>query len=110
MFDRANWGPGGVHSTLAGHPLLPLEGLLPLQGAPRQHALNICVEQTPRSPDTLALLQNCLREIRFTLEKSKPIVLVQEADVAKGGGPLEVSIQSDRPNHPPETTLREPCR
>ena len=56
--------------------------------------MNICVEQTPRSPDTLAL-QNCLREIRFTLEKSKPIVLVQEADVTKGGGPLEVS--SDTP-------------
>jgi len=48
--------------------------------------------------DTLAL-QNCLREIRFTLEMSKPIVLVQEADVTKGGGPLEASSQRHAPIH-----------
>ena len=34
-------------------------------------------------------LQNCLREIRTSLEKSKPLVLVQEADPAKGGGTLQ---------------------
>ena len=34
-------------------------------------------------------LQNCLREIRTSLEKSKPLVLVQEADSAKGGGTLQ---------------------
>ena len=33
----------------------------------------------------LACHQNCLREIRSSLEQSKPIVLVQEADPAKGG-------------------------
>ena len=32
--------------------------------------------------------QNCLREIRSSLEQSKPLVLVQEADPAKGGGTL----------------------
>jgi len=33
--------------------------------------------------------KNCLREIRTSLEKSKPLVLVQEADPAKGGGTLQ---------------------
>ncbi|EOD25493.1 hypothetical protein EMIHUDRAFT_367322 [Emiliania huxleyi CCMP1516] len=32
---------------------------------------------------------NCLREIRSSLEKDKPIVLVQEADPAKGGATLQ---------------------
>jgi len=34
--------------------------------------------------------QNCLREIRSSLEQSKPLVLVQEADPAKGGATLQV--------------------
>ncbi|EOD08755.1 hypothetical protein EMIHUDRAFT_459945, partial [Emiliania huxleyi CCMP1516] len=33
--------------------------------------------------------QNCLREIQTSLEKRKPLVLVQEADPAKGGGTLQ---------------------
>ena len=33
--------------------------------------------------------QNCLREIRSSLEKDKPLVLVQEADPDKGGGTLQ---------------------
>jgi len=33
--------------------------------------------------------QNCLREIRSSLEQSKPIVLVQEADPDKGGATLQ---------------------
>ena len=37
----------------------------------------------------LACHQNCLREIRSSLEQSKPLVLVQEADPAKGGGTLQ---------------------
>ncbi|EOD41030.1 hypothetical protein EMIHUDRAFT_108214 [Emiliania huxleyi CCMP1516] len=32
--------------------------------------------------------QNCLREVRSSLEMDKPLVLVQEADPAKGGGTL----------------------
>ena len=35
--------------------------------------------------------KNCLREIRSSLEKGKPIILVQEADPAKGGGSIEAS-------------------
>ena len=38
---------------------------------------------SPHAP--LRAPQNCLREIRSSLEQSKPIVLVQEADPAKGG-------------------------
>jgi len=37
----------------------------------------------------LACHQNCLREIRSSLEQSKPLVLVQEADPDKGGGTLQ---------------------
>ena len=37
----------------------------------------------------LACHQNCLREIRSSLEQSKPIVLVQEADPDKGGATLQ---------------------
>ena len=33
--------------------------------------------------------QNCLREVRSSLEKDKPLVLVQEADPEKGGGTLQ---------------------
>ena len=49
----------------------------------------------PRLYRTLALPpaspapQNCLREIRSSLEKDKPLVLVQEADPDKGGGTLQ---------------------
>ena len=42
-------------------------------------------EGIPITPE----LQNCLREIQTSLEKSKPLVLVQEADPAKGGGTLQ---------------------
>ena len=49
----------------------------------------------PRHRRTLALSpaspapQNCLREVRSSLEKDKPLVLVQEADPEKGGGTLQ---------------------
>ncbi|EOD21749.1 hypothetical protein EMIHUDRAFT_207811 [Emiliania huxleyi CCMP1516] len=49
----------------------------------------------PVSAGTLALPpaspapQNCLREVRSSLEKDKPLVLVQEADPEKGGGTLQ---------------------
>ena len=33
--------------------------------------------------------QNCLREVRSSLEKNKPLILVQEADPEKGGGTLQ---------------------
>jgi len=33
--------------------------------------------------------KNCLREVRSSLEMDKPLVLVQEADPAKGGGTLQ---------------------
>jgi len=33
--------------------------------------------------------KNCLREVRSSLEKDKPLVLVQEADPEKGGGTLQ---------------------
>ncbi|EOD17405.1 hypothetical protein EMIHUDRAFT_210090 [Emiliania huxleyi CCMP1516] len=33
--------------------------------------------------------QNCLREVRSSLEMDKPLVLVQEADPEKGGGTLQ---------------------
>ena len=77
--------------------------LLPLQGAlsPPCPALGIlwlsqrtrvcCAPRhSPRlTARLLACHQNCLREIRSSLEQSKPIVLVQEADPAKGGGTLQ---------------------
>ena len=34
-------------------------------------------------------MQNCLREVRSSLAKTKPLILVQEADPAKGGGTLQ---------------------
>ena len=34
--------------------------------------------------------RNCLKEIRATLEQKKPLVLVQEQQEDKGGGPLEL--------------------
>ena len=37
----------------------------------------------------LSRAQNCLREVRSSLEKDKPLVLVQEADPAKGGATLQ---------------------
>ena len=43
----------------------------------------------PACARLLACHQNCLREIRSSLEQSKPIVLVQEADPDKGGGTLQ---------------------
>ena len=53
--------------------------------------------EPPSAPSTLpaahpslrARHQNCLREIRSSLEQSKPLVIVQEADPAKGGGTLQ---------------------
>ena len=33
--------------------------------------------------------QNCLREVRSSLEMDKPLVLVQEADPDKGGGTIQ---------------------
>ena len=41
--------------------------------------------ESPASPAP----QNCLREVRSSLEKDKPLVLVQEADPEKGGGTLQ---------------------
>ena len=35
--------------------------------------------------------QNCLREIRSSLEQNKPLVLVHEANPSKGGGTIEAS-------------------
>ena len=54
-------------------------------------ALNCCnPRHSPRlTARLLACHQNCLREIRSSLEQSKPIVLVQEADPDKGGGTLQ---------------------
>ena len=40
--------------------------------------------------------QNCLREVRSSLEMNKPIVLVQEADPTKGGGTME-ELREDCP-------------
>ena len=37
----------------------------------------------------LSRAQTCLREVRSSLEKDKPLVLVQEADPEKGGGTLQ---------------------
>ena len=34
--------------------------------------------------------RNCLKEIRATIEQEKPLVLVQEQQEGKGGGPLEL--------------------
>ena len=42
-----------------------------------------------RPPACVACHQNCLREIRSSLEMDKPLVLVQEADPAKGGATLQ---------------------
>lgn len=33
--------------------------------------------------------KNCLREVQTAVVKKKPVMCVQEAEVAKGGGPLE---------------------
>lgn len=33
--------------------------------------------------------RNCLREVVATLEKKKPYLFVREADLAKGGAPLD---------------------
>ena len=48
------------------------------------------LRRTLASPPAPPAPQNCLREIRSSLEKDKPIVLVQEADPAKGGATLQV--------------------
>ena len=69
----------------------------------RRRKLSVCVASPVKArlslPQrlyrTLALptsaspaLQNYLREVRSSLEMDKPLVLVQEADPAKGGGTL----------------------
>lgn len=33
---------------------------------------------------------NCLREVRSTIDKKKPLMLTHEPDAAKGGGPLDI--------------------
>ena len=49
---------------------------------------------SPRSTERLTSRppapQNCLREVRSSLEMNKPLILVQEMDPAKGGGTLAV--------------------
>ena len=45
--------------------------------------------RTPALPPASPAPQNCLREIRSSLEMDKPLVLVQEADPDKGGGTLQ---------------------
>ena len=43
--------------------------------------------------------RNCLKEIRATLEQKKPLVLVQEQQEDKGGGPLELLKAECRDEH-----------
>ena len=54
--------------------------------------------------------KNCLREIRSSLEKGKPIILVQEADPAKGGGSIEASSyrRGSTPAPPQARSSRQP--
>ncbi|EOD09806.1 hypothetical protein EMIHUDRAFT_465372 [Emiliania huxleyi CCMP1516] len=56
--------------------------------------------------------KNCLREIRSSLEKGKPIILVQEADPAKGGGSIEASSyrRGSTPAPPQARSSRQPRR
>ena len=64
-------------------PPCPALGILWLSTHP---SLSCAPRHSPRlTARLLACHQNCLREIRSSLEQSKPIVLVQEADPAKGG-------------------------
>ena len=39
--------------------------------------------------------RNCLREVRASLEQEKPLVLVQEQQEDKGGGPLDSAGHDD---------------
>ena len=68
-------------------PPCPALGILWLSTHP---SLSCAPRHSPRlTARLLACHQNCLREIRSSLEQSKPIVLVQEADPAKGGATLQ---------------------
>ena len=55
-----------------------------------------CRACTRASPPPPPAPQNCLREVRSSLEMNKPIVLVQEADPTKGGGTME-ELREDCP-------------
>ena len=68
-------------------PPCPALGILWLSTHP---SLSCAPRHSPRlTARLLACHQNCLREIRSSLEQSKPLVLVQEADPAKGGATLQ---------------------
>ena len=65
---------------------------VPRSGSSGSQRTRVCCDprHSPRlTARLLACHQNCLREIRSSLEQSKPIVLVQEADPAKGGATLQ---------------------
>ena len=65
---------------------------VPRSGSSGSQRTRVCCapRHSPRlTARLLACHQNCLREIRSSLEQSKPIVLVQEADPDKGGGTLQ---------------------
>ena len=65
---------------------------VPRSGSSGSQRTRVCCapRHSPRlTSRLLACHQNCLREIRSSLEKDKPIVLVQEADPAKGGATLQ---------------------
>ena len=65
---------------------------VPRSGSSGSQRTRVCCapRHSPRlTARLLACHQNCLREIRSSLEQSKPIVLVQEADPAKGGATLQ---------------------
>ena len=68
-------------------PPCPALGILWLSTHP---SLSCAPRHSPRlTARLLACHQNCLREIRSSLEQSKPLVLVQEADPDKGGATLQ---------------------
>ena len=65
---------------------------VPRSGSSGSQRTRVCCapRHSPRlTARLLACHQNCLREIRSSLEMDKPIVLVQEADPAKGGATLQ---------------------
>ena len=65
---------------------------VPRSGSSGSQRTRVCCapRHSPRlTARLLACHQNCLREIRSSLEKDKPLVLVQEADPEKGGGTLQ---------------------
>ena len=74
---------------------------VPRSGSSGSQRTRVCCapRHSPRlTARLLACHQNCLREIRSSLEQSKPIVLVQEADPAKGGGTLQ-ALRGECPEH-----------